>query len=192
MPIPCARCRMPLPKWELVSGSLATCPSCMSANTVRVFPAILHSGAPALPETAMAGEACCYDHPTKRAVAACAQCGRFICQLCSVDFGGGTWCPSCVAAGAGAAKEANAETGRTLYDTMVLLLPFATLVFWPLLVLTGPGTVILAAMKWKQPLSLVRRSRWRFVVGIAFGLSATAACVWMFIYLATVGKTAAR
>jgi len=190
MPIPCARCQMPLPKWEFRSGHTATCPSCMSPNTVSVFPAILQQQAPALPEAALAGEACCYDHPTKRAVAACSQCGRFICQLCSVDFAGETWCPSCVAAGAGRAREARADTSRTLYDSIVLAIPLLSLIFWPLLVLTGPATVILAVMKWKQPLSLVRRSRWRFLVGSVLGVLTSAACVWLFVYLAMSGRNA--
>lgn len=184
MPIPCARCRMPLPKWELASGDTAICPSCLSTNTVRVFPAILHEGTAALPETAMAGEACCYDHPAKRAVAACRQCGRFVCQLCAVEFRDETWCPSCVVAGAGQAKEARSETTRTLYDSIVFLIPFGTLILWPLLILTGPATIVLGIVKWKQPLSLVRRSRWRFLVGMLLGLAGTAACVWLLVYMA--------
>jgi hypothetical protein len=183
---------MPLPKWELAGGDTAMCTSCGSSNTVRAFPAILKQSAAERPEAALPGDACCYDHPAKRAVAACRQCGRFVCQLCAVEFGGETWCPGCVAAGAGQAKEARSETTRTLYDSMVLLLPFGSLVFWPALILTGPATVILGVMKWKQPLSLVRRSRWRFVVGMLLGLAGSAGCVWMIIYLMTMGRTLAR
>ena len=179
---------MPLPKWELAGSDTAMCTSCGSTNTVRAFPAILNQAGAARAESAMVGEACCYDHPNKRAVAACRQCGRFVCQLCSVEFAGETWCPSCVAAGAGQAKEARSETTRTLYDTIVFLLPFATLAFWPALILTGPATVVLGVMKWRQPLSLVRRSRWRFVVGMITGLAATAGCVWLLIYFTTIAR----
>src|SRR3954471_15111830 len=103
MPIPCARCDMPLPPWELAQGGTAMCTLCGVENRVRVFPALFAERHAARPEAAEEGEASCFDHPSKRAVAACSQCGRFICQLCSVEFGADIWCPSCVAAGAGKA-----------------------------------------------------------------------------------------
>src|SRR5260370_38211351 len=108
MPAPCARCDMPPPKWGLAVGDVAACTSCGSENRVRVFPAILAPPpAPASDEVALDGEAACYDHPSKRAVAACHQCGRFVCQLCSVESGAGVWGPACLPAGAGKAKPAH-------------------------------------------------------------------------------------
>src|SRR4051812_20895952 len=105
MPVPCARCTMPLPKWELLSGDTAECSACGSRNTVRLFPAALEDKAPAQAEAALEGDAACFDHPGKKAVAACRQCGRFVCQLCSVEFGDGVWCPSCVASSSGTARK---------------------------------------------------------------------------------------
>src|SRR5579863_3860615 len=127
MSLPCARCQTPLPKWELASGDTAVCTNCGSANTVRVFPALLAAGKPALPDAADEGEAACFDHPGKRAVASCRQCGRFVCQLCAIRFGEETLCPSCVAAGSGPAKAANTDPARTLYDSVALILPLASL-----------------------------------------------------------------
>src|SRR5579872_869326 len=179
MPVPCARCNMPLPKWELATGDQAVCTLCGSQNTVRVFPATFtRENAPTLPEGAAEGEAACFDHPNKRAVAACQQCGRFVCQLCAVQFGAETWCPSCVAAGAGKAQVAHTETARTLYDSMTLALPLLSLILWPFTILVGPAAVALAAMKWRQPLSVVRRSHWRFVVGGALGMVETGLWGW--------------
>src|SRR5882724_9309187 len=86
MPIPCARCEMPLSRWEPDTGT-AFCRLCGSNNTVHAFPAILANAAATRPESAMEGEAACFDHPGKRAVAACSQCGRYVCGLCSIDFG---------------------------------------------------------------------------------------------------------
>ena len=134
MPVPCACCSMPLPKWELPTGDAANCPSCGSRNTVRLFPAALAQTQASRAETALEGEGACFDHPAKRAVAACQQCGRFVCQLCAVQFGSGVWCPSCVAASSGKARQANSDTSRTLYDTWALATPFALLLVWPLTV----------------------------------------------------------
>jgi hypothetical protein len=182
MPVPCARCAMPLPKWELLKGDSAGCPTCGSRNHVLLFPAALAQAAAARPEAAEQGEAVCFDHPGKRAVASCQQCGRFVCQLCAVEFGEGVWCPSCVANASGKAKQANSETSRMLYDTWALAIPFVLLAIWPLTLLSAPAVVALAIMKWRQPISLVRRNRWRFAAGLAIALAQGAAWVWFIWY----------
>ena len=105
MSVPCNRCNRPLPKWELATQHAALCPECGASSTVRVFPAMFYApSGPVTAEAAAEGEATCFDHPGKRAVAACSRCGRFVCQLCSVEFKGAVWCPSCFAAGEYKAK----------------------------------------------------------------------------------------
>ena len=183
MPVPCARCDSPLPLWELSSAGTADCTSCDSRNTVRVFPALFAApGGPAVPEAALEGEAACFDHPSKRAVAACHQCGRFVCQLCSVEFDDQVWCPACVAAGRGRGKAVYLEPSRTLFDSIALVVPLASLIFWPLTIITGPGTIVFSAMTWRRPLSLVRKHRWRFVLAILIGLAETTGWIWLIIY----------
>jgi len=176
---------MPLPGWELAGGATATCTSCGSRNQALIFPAARIAAAPVQMETALEGQASCFDHPGKRAVASCRQCGRFVCQLCSVEFGEGVFCPSCVAAGAGGARGANPENSRTLYDTMALLAPWLSLILWPFTIIAGPGAVVLSILKWRAPLSLVRRTRLRFIVAILFGLAETAGWVFGIAYLLT-------
>lgn len=184
MPLPCARCNMPLPIWELAGHEAAVCTQCGSSNTARVFPAALAApGAPAPVEFAADGEAACFDHPGKRAVAACQQCGRFVCQLCAVEFGAATLCPSCVAAGSGKAKAANLETSCVLYDSIALMLPLVSLLLWPFTLITAPGAVVFTLMKWRQPISLVRRNRWRFVMALLVGLVESGLWIWGAIYL---------
>lgn len=183
MPVPCACCDSRLPLWELASADAAVCTTCGSRNTVRVFPALFTAAsAPALPESALDGEAACFDHPSKRAVAACHQCGRFVCLLCSVEFGGQVWCPNCVAAGKGQSKAIYLEPSRTLYDSIALAVPLVSLIVWPVTLITGPGAVVFSAMTWRRPLSLVRRSRWRFVVACLIGLAQTAGWLWLIVF----------
>ncbi len=185
MAIPfCAKCEMPLPMWELAAGEQATCTHCGSKNLVRAFPAILERVAAAPPaEAALEGEAACYDHPAKRAAAACSQCGRFVCQLCSVEFANGVWCPSCVASGAGAAKTVNADTYRDLHDSTALIVPLAALLFWPAVAIAAPAGLVLTAIRWRRPLSLVRRNRWRFVAAAIVSALELAGVVWLTVYL---------
>jgi hypothetical protein len=179
---------MPLPDRAVATGDLARCGLCGVPNQVRVFPAALRSAAPVRLEAALDGEAACFDHPGKRAVAACRHCGRFVCQLCAIEFGEEVWCPSCVTARAGKAERANLVTSRTLHDSVALSVPLMSLVIWPLTVITGPGAVVYSVLKWRAPLSLVRRNRWRFVAAILVGLAEVAGWLLVIVY----GLTRAR
>lgn len=189
MPVPCALCNMPLPKWSLTAGGEAVCALCGGSNEAHVFPAAFHTQAAVQTESALEGEAACFDHPGKRATAACQQCGRFVCQLCAVELGEAIWCPSCVAAGAGQAKAANLESSRILYDSMALVTPLLSLLMWPFTAIAAPGAIVLSIAKWRAPLSLVRRNRWRFVVAILIGLAEIGGWVWGITYLLLRGKT---
>ena len=184
MPLSCARCQTPLPEWELARSETARCTSCWSLNTVRAFPAMFRGAAePVRPEIALDGEATCFDHAGKRAVAACNQCGRFVCDLCKVEFGGQVWCPSCVASGSGTARDAHPDSSRVLYDSIALAIPVISFfVFFPITVLTAPGTLVFSLVKWKQPLSLVRRSRWRFLVASALAAAQLVGWLWLLVY----------
>jgi hypothetical protein len=183
---------MPLPGWELATSPTATCTSCGSRNQALIFPAARLAAAPVQIEAALDGQASCFDHPGNRAVTSCRQCGRFVCQLCSIEFGEGVFCPSCIAAGAGSASGANPETSRTLYDSMALLAPTLSLAMWPFTIITGPGAVVLSILKWRAPLSLVRRTRLRFVAAALIGLAETAGWVALIVYAvmaATKGRS---
>jgi hypothetical protein len=173
---------MPLPKWELSSGGVATCPSCASRNMPHVYPAAFAQVQPSRGETALDGEAACFDHPGNRAVASCQQCGRFVCQLCAVQLATGVVCPSCLAAGLRKSSPVSADA-RSLYDTWALSIPILLIIIWPLTILSAPAVVALAIMKWKAPISLVRRNRWRFVVGLAVGILQGIGWAWLIVYL---------
>ena len=171
MTVPCNRCDILLLSWDVASADAAVCPSCRAESTVRVYPAMFQATRRVHTETAGEGEATCFDHPGKRAVAACSQCGRYVCALCSVELKNETWCPTCVATGKRHAKVAELENARTLYDSMALVVALAPLIAWPITLLSAPAAVYLAIRHWKRPLSVVRRTRWRFVAAILLGLA---------------------
>jgi hypothetical protein len=174
---------MPLAKLRDASGE-ARCTLCGSRNTVLAFPAILAApGAAGGAAPALGGEAACFDHPNKRAEAACRQCGRYVCRLCSVEFGTEIWCPSCVAGRSGTAKAAHPETVRPLYDSIVLTLPLASLLVWPITAIAAPAALAIGAARWKRPTSLVRRSRWRMPAGMAVALVEIGLWTWGILYL---------
>ena len=178
MTVPCNRCEILLLSWDVVSAEAAACPVCGAESTLRVYPAVQSSHRRVRTESAAEGEAACYDHPSKRAVGACSQCGRYVCQLCSVELRGETWCPGCVAAGSRQAKVAELENSRTLYDSLALATAVVPLLMWPFTFLTAPAALYLALRYWKRPLSVVRRTRWRYIAAIVIALAQIAA--WIF------------
>jgi hypothetical protein len=184
MPVPCNRCHRPLPKWELAGQHAALCPECGARSTVRVFPALFYAqSGPVATEAAAEGEATCFDHTGKRAVAVCSHCGRFVCQLCAVDFKGAVWCPTCFTAGDYQAQTREFENSRTLYDSTALIASLAPLLAWPFTLISGPVALFIALRYWNRPLSLVRRWRWRAALAAAIALCEIGGWAWGVTYL---------
>ena len=190
MSVPCNRCNRPLPKWELGAQHPAQCPECGASSIVRVFPALFHApGGPVLSEAAAEGESTCFDHPGKRAVEACSRCGRFVCQLCAVEFKGAIWCPSCFTAGESSTTKVEFENSRTLYDSIALTAALAPLLLWPFTLITAPVALFVAIRYWRRPMSLVRRWRWRSVLAALIALAEIGGWVWGIAYFALKART---
>jgi hypothetical protein len=187
MSVPCNRCNRPLPKWGLATEQAALCPECGAWSIVRVFPALCYAPAgPVSTEAAAEGEATCFDHPGKRAVASCSNCGRFVCQLCAVEFKGATRCPSCFTAGEYQAWNRSAgaalENSRVLYDSTALIVALAPLLMWPFTAISAPIALYIALRYWNRPLSLVRRWRWRAVLAAVIALCEIGGWIWGTAY----------
>ncbi len=174
-----------------MSGSgTADCTLCGAVNQVWLFHAALTSAPLVHPEIALEGEATCYEHSDKRAIGACQRCGRFVCQFCSVEFGTEVLCPSCVmqssvmkgGVAGGSVAAAKLNPSRTMFDSVALILPLATLITWPFTIITAPASLVLSLVKWKQPISPVRPNRWRFVLAIIISLIMIGLWTWGIIY----------
>jgi hypothetical protein len=70
-----------------------------------------------------------------------------------------------------------------LYDSIVLTLPLAGLILWPVTAITAPAALVIGAARWKRPTSLVRRWRWRIPVGMAVALVEIGLWTWGILYL---------
>jgi hypothetical protein len=173
---------MPLPEWELTAGEASSCPECGVQHQVKIFPAALRVAPSTQSESAGEGEAACFDHPASRAVGACTQCGRFVCQLCVVELVGSSYCPSCMAAGVFKASARELGSSRVAYDSIALTAAVAPLLFFPITVLTGPLAIFLALRYWKRPVPLMHRNRWRFTAAILIGLLEVGGLGWLILY----------
>jgi hypothetical protein len=173
---------MPLPEWELASGEVSNCPDCGTQHQVRIFPAAVRAAPSTSTESAAEGDAACFDHPVSRAVASCARCGRFVCQLCVVETMGNSYCPSCVAAGVSTATGRPVAPSRVAYDSIALTAAVGPLLVFPITLLTGPVAIFLALRYWRRPLPLMHSNRWRFVVAIVVSAIEFGGMSWFILY----------
>ena len=167
----CTKCSTALPARLIKLQDQASCPSCNSDLMIRSFPALLkerddHQSGVRSEE----GEATCFQHLSKRAEAECSQCGRFLCGLCSIEFGGKTWCPACIAGATEKRNDVRLENKRVLYDSIALSLATLPILLYPVMALTAPAAIYVSLRYWRRPGSMVRRSKWRFVVAILLAL----------------------
>lgn len=171
----CGKCSQPLSLPLPEANIHSPCPSCNADIQVVAFPALIR-------ET-MAGEAgktllvddesSCFYHPTKQAEVPCDACGRFLCSLCDIDFYGKHLCPVCFEKGSEKGKLERLQNRRIIYDDLALFLAVVPLLlyvvpplFYFVTVLTAPAALFVAIRYWNRPLSVVRKSRWRFVAAI--------------------------
>ena len=183
--ITCPKCQTSL--YEGVFNRLepVPCPACETPLQIEVFPAMFRriaSGQQA--ETVMVeGESSCFFHPEKKAVVPCHGCGRFLCALCDCELKGEHYCPNCLEAGKSKGKIKSLENQRTLYDSIAIALALAPLLIFYFTIITAPMTLYVAIRYWKAPMSILRRSKFRFVIAIILALLQIAGWVAVFIGL---------
>ncbi len=179
----CSECGALLPDGRVRQADSFQCPVCGSSLQVFLFPAAFKTSGPAVAQPLLSdGESSCFYHPNKRAAVPCDQCGRFLCQLCRVDFGQRVLCPQCIHSGARKGSLTLVESQRKLYDTIALALAaIPAFIIWPTLI-TAPIAIYLSIKYWRRPLSVVPRSRWRFVLAILIALAQIAAWAALAIF----------
>ena len=93
----CPRCGVLLAPAMVRSGML-TCEICRRGFEATAFEAPERRVAPIVETVVAAGPAganACANHARNAAVTSCARCGLFICALCEMNIGAGSYCPSC-------------------------------------------------------------------------------------------------
>ena len=92
----CPICDAPLDAASLRSG-LTTCPSCDKTFEGTPFQPReqRHEAVQAVTQTPEGVAAACANHSGNAAVTTCQRCGLFICSLCDMNTGEGSYCPAC-------------------------------------------------------------------------------------------------
>jgi hypothetical protein len=164
----CPKCKTALPEALFNQPDLAPCPACTAPVQAEVFPAFFRPAARGREGEAVMieGESSCFYHPQKKAVLPCEGCGRFLCALCDCELHGQHFCPMCLETGKKKGKIKNLQNERTLYDSIALSLAVLPMLIFYFTVVTAPMALVIAIRYWNTPLSLVRRSRIRYVLAI--------------------------
>ena len=185
--IPCPKCHAWLLDGVFNQPAMAPCPSCGTRLQIEVFPAFFRKidpGQSAQP-VMLEGESSCFFHPQKKAVIPCAGCGRFLCALCDCEVGGEHYCPACLETGKSKGKIKKLDNRRVRYDSIAMCLAIYPMLIFYFTVITAPMTLFVALRYWKAPLSVVRRSRFRFVIAIIVALLQIAGWATLIIVLST-------
>lgn len=193
----CPFCGYHLSPTVLGTGSeVVTCGACQRLLHASVFPAFAEANAqkpPLLPDPPAEGEAVCFYNPGRRATTSCKHCGVLISDLWAAQWGSDTVCLKCLDHLRAKGKDERFETGRTLWDNVVL-----GLAAWPfippltamycMMTVTAPAAVFLGLWHWRTPGSLVPRGRWRLVLGLLLALLELGGMVFGGVAIFTQGK----
>lgn len=92
----CPYCGLPFSRSELHDGEM-TCRGCRKRFEAAVFQPVEFRQRPVevLVATPDGVANACANHARNAAVTNCQRCGLFICELCDLNLGEGSYCPSC-------------------------------------------------------------------------------------------------
>ena len=184
--IQCPKCQAWLLEGVFNQLELSPCPACGVPLQAEVFPALFRRINPGQSGEAIMieGESSCFYHPEKKAVLPCQGCGRFLCALCDCELNGQHFCPACLETGKTKGKIKSLENQRTLYDSIALSLAIYPLLIFYFTLVTAPVVLFVAIRYWNTPLSIVHRTKIRYVLAIVLAFMQIAAWGLLFVTLA--------
>jgi uncharacterized paraquat-inducible protein A len=155
----CPRCNVPLTSDWIRSG-IVTCPYCSRAFEATAFhpperKQQLVEMAAVTPDGTVNA---CANHAGNAATASCQRCGLFICALCDMNVGSGSYCPSCFDRVRSEGKLPAARRYRD-YASMARTTAIFGLLFWSIGL--GPVTIYYAVKGRRQ-----RRADGQRVIGV--------------------------
>jgi hypothetical protein len=171
----CPNCRSPLGQSHFNQRDLIPCPACAAPLEAELFPAFFRHITPGLDGESILveGESSCFYHPQKKAAAPCDGCGRFLCALCDCKLHEQHFCPACLEVGRKKGKIRDLENERTLYDSIALALALYPVIFIIgiyFTFITAPLALFFAIRYWRAPLSIVRRTKLRYIAAAILAL----------------------
>jgi hypothetical protein len=165
----CSNCSTLLPLEIFNTDQPDECNYCHRQTYGFAFPALIRppeqikTGEQILVE----GDASCFFHPQKKAMVSCEYCGRFLCSLCDIEFGGQHLCATCIEAAKKKKTLKTLEDRRVLYDDLALALAIVPIILFYVIIVTAPISIFMAIRHWDSPSSIIpRRSKLRMTFAI--------------------------
>jgi len=154
----------------------AACPQCAAAIQAEVFPALFRPAGVGLQgeDVLTADESTCFYHPAKKAVIACESCGRFLCSLCDINFGGKHLCPRCIETGANKGKMETLKNDATHFDSIAVTVAIVGMLIFYLSFITAPIAIYMSIRYWNTQQSVFPRGRWRLAAAMVLALASLA------------------
>ena len=177
----CPKCRQELPWFALNTDTMSLCTQCGSAIRACVFPALLHTHQPDpdLPVPVAEGDASCFHHAGRKAVAACEECGRFLCALCRINRMGRNVCAACLSRQKHDGALPNLTTERILYQQIAWTLTLLPLLVFPFLAITAPIAFGYTIHAIRQPPGILPQRRWPMILAALLALAEFALGLWI-------------
>lgn len=183
--VKCNVCANRFPPDIYNTDNFVECPSCRTEILSTVFPALYKQA-----EKGAAGElllddvdASCFYHADKKAAVTCEHCGRFLCNLCHIELREKHLCPGCVHVYREKGKLQSLDNFRSLHDEEALAWAILPLLFWPLTCVTPLVSIYITARYWKKPLSVIPRTRIRFVLAVIISLLQVAGWAAFIVFM---------
>jgi hypothetical protein len=180
--LPCPKCgqRLDSLAWHDAQGG--ACRICRVPFDFMGFPALTFQRPKVVPKAVvLAEDATCFYHAENQAESVCEGCGRFLCSVCAIRFGGRLLCPSCIKAGT--KSDPGSIPTRALYPGIALSVAVAALLVWPITFLTAPATLFVVYAGWRKPQSLVQPGRGKLVAAAIIAILEIAGWVTLFTFL---------
>ncbi len=169
----CARCNTPFDLSRFTEYRAISCPKCRRVHDLYLYPAYIRETLPVAKGEAvlLESEASCFHHPDKRAVVSCENCGRFLCDLCRVEFEERKLCLSCFEVQRKEGGASKLQKRRIVWDNIAFALAVVPLLIWFITFITAPIVLYITIKYWKAgPTSIVPRSRIRYIFAFSIAI----------------------
>lgn len=194
---PCLRCARPIPvdATQDTPGELR-CGHCHAKQVQAIYPTAFRKLAEINPTPTTETGSSCYFHEQSEASSLCDDCGRYLCDLCTLpipmpannptDFPK-RLCPACFENRVALEeKEMQWDLFRTIYpryDVIAGVLIVAPILLFPLSFLslfTLPAAVFILIRNWRHNRTPVERFRRSMVITLCVGIIGIA--FWLFVF----------
>ena len=180
--LPCPKCGQTLDSLAWHDANGGACRICRVPFDFVGFPALTYERPEAVPKAVIVAEhATCFHHPENQAESVCEGCGRFLCSVCAIKFGGRILCPSCIKAGT--KSDPGLIRSRALYPGIAMAAAVGPLLIWPFTLIAAPAALCIVFSGWNKPQSLVRPGRTKLVIAAIVALAEIVVWVVFFTFL---------